>query len=107
MAEAPPWDLYSPNFSQQEQSMFNYRGCFVSPDTPARGQLFINCVTSYAYDAADVMDDDNCATVLDSYVTTSSLQVAKVHTKKAPGLNHLVIAKRWDISPKKALHTIH
>ena len=59
MVEAPPWDL-------QKQSMFDYRGWFVSPNTQARGQLFINAATSYAYDAADVMDDDNYATVLDS-----------------------------------------
>ena len=87
--------------------MFDYRGRFVSPNTPARGQLFINSVISYAFDAADVMDDDNYATLLDSYVTTSSLQVAKVCTKKVPGLDHLVCAKRWGISPKKALNMIH
>ena len=53
--------------------MFYYRGQFVSPSTPARGQFFINFVMSYAYDAEDVMDDNNYATVLDSYATTSSL----------------------------------
>ena len=53
--------------------MFNYRVQFASPNTPARGQLFINSVTSFAYDAVDVMDDDNYATLLESFVTTSSL----------------------------------
>ena len=53
--------------------MFNYRGWFVNPNTLARGQLFINSVTLYAYDAADVMDDDNYATVLESFVITPSL----------------------------------
>ena len=43
--------------------MFNYRGWFISLNTPARGQLFTNSVTLYAYDAADVMDDDNCHSV--------------------------------------------
>ena len=66
MVEAPPWDPSNPDYSQQEQSMFDYRGWFVSPNTPARGQLYINSVTAYAYDAANVMDDDNYATVLDS-----------------------------------------
>ena len=73
MMEAPPWDLSSPEYCQQKQSMFNYTRQFVSPNTTARGHLFINSVTSYAYHAADVMDDDNYATVLDRYVTTSSL----------------------------------
>ena len=71
--EAPPWNPSSPDYSQQEQSMSDCRGWFVSSNTPAVGQLYINSVTLYAYDAADVMDDDNYATVLDSYVTTSSL----------------------------------
>ena len=53
--KAPPWNPSSPEYSLQEQSIFNYRGRFVSPNTPARGQLFITSVTSYAYDSADVM----------------------------------------------------
>ena len=72
-AKAPWWDPSSPDYSQQKQSVFDYRGQFVSPNTPARGQLYINSVTSHAYDAADTMDDDNYATLLDNYVTTSSL----------------------------------
>ena len=86
--------------------MFNYRGQFVSPNTPPRGQLFTNSVILYAYDAADVMDDNNYATVLESFVTTSSLQVAQVHTKKVSGLGHLILAKKWGNSPKKAFNTI-
>ena len=86
--------------------MFDYRRCFVSLNTSEREQLFINSVTLYAYDAADVMDDNNYATVLDSYVTTSSLPVAKVRTEKVPGLDHSVLAKRWGISSKKAMNTI-
>ena len=53
--------------------MFDYRGQFASPNIPARRQLFINSVTLYANDAADVMDDDSYGTVLESFVTTSSL----------------------------------
>ena len=57
-------DPSSSEFSRQEQSKFDYRGHFVSPNTPARGELLINSVKKYAYDVADVMDDDNYATVL-------------------------------------------
>ena len=73
MTEALLWNPSSPQYHRQEQSMFNYRGRYVSPNTPARGQVFINSVTLYAYDAADFMDDNNYTTMLDSYVTTSSL----------------------------------
>ena len=49
--------------------MFDYRGWLVSLNAPTRGQLFINSVTLYAYDAAH-MDNDNFATVLESFVST-------------------------------------
>ena len=63
-----------------------------NPATPARGHLFMNFVISYAYDAAYV---NNYATVLDSYVKTSSLGVAKVSSKEVTGLdgtegNHII-----------------
>ena len=93
MVEAPPWDPPIPEFSRQEESMFDYRGWLLGYNTSSRGQLFINSVTSYAYDAADVMDDDNYATVLEHFVDTLTLQVAQVNTKKKPGLDHLVLAE--------------
>ena len=34
--EAPSLDLSSPEYSCQKQSMFNYRGRFISPNTPGR-----------------------------------------------------------------------
>ena len=61
----------------------------------------------YAYDAADVVDDNNYATVLESFVSTSSLQVGQVNTKKVSELDHLVLAKKWGISPEKELNMIH
>ena len=69
----------------------------------SKGKLFIKSFTSCAYDAADVMDNDNFATVLESFMI-SSLQIAQVNTKKVPGLAHLILMKKWDISLKKALH---
>ena len=56
--------------------MFNCSGRFVSPNTPAMVQLFINTVTLYDYDAADVMGNDNYDTLLESFAITSSLQVS-------------------------------
>ena len=74
--------LSSQQFNRQEQSTFNYKGWFVSPNTPAGGQLFINFVILYAYYAAGVMDDNNYATVQESFVSTFSLQGMQVHIKK-------------------------
>ena len=67
MVGAPPLDPSSLEFVGQEQSMLDYRGWFFIPNTSARGQLFINSVTLYS--------DDNFATVLDSIIIISSLQV--------------------------------
>ena len=85
--------------------MLNNRVLFVSPN--ARRQLLINSVTLYSYDAAVVMDDDNYATVLKTFVGILSLLIEKVNTEKVSGLHHLVLAKKWGISPKKALNMIH
>ena len=82
MAEAPPLDPSSPTYSCQEQNSqwklhcethLALRGWFVSPTTPARGQLFINSVVSYDYDAVDVMDNKNYATMIDSFVNKLSV----------------------------------
>ena len=103
--ETPLWDPLSTEFSSHEHSMFNYRACFIRPNTPARRQYFINSVTSHADDAVNVIDHDSYTTVLESFIITSSLQVLQVNTKMVSGLDHLVLAKKCDISPKKALIT--
>ena len=87
-AEALPWEISSPKFS------------VVSPDTPARRQLFIN------YDTAGVIDDDNYATVLKSFVSTLSWQTVQVNTNKVSGIDNMVLSKKWGILSKKALNTI-
>ena len=72
IVQVPPLDLSSPEFSSQEQSMFIYRGQFVSPNTPPRGQLFTNSVTSHAYAAADFMDHDNYVGKFSQYIIIES-----------------------------------
>ena len=52
------------------------------------------------------MDNYNYDTVWESFVSTLSWQVAQVNTKKVSGLDHLVLSKKWGISPKKALNAI-
>ena len=43
MVEAPPWDSWSLELSKQEQSMFDYRGQFVSPNTPMGKNIYQLC----------------------------------------------------------------
>ena len=102
MAEVPPWDLFSSAYSCQEQNSQwklhhethqALRRCSVSPYAPARGQLFINSNTPYDFDAADVIDNANYATIMDNLVNKSSVHVASVNTKKISVHNHVA----WSI----------
>ena len=74
------------------------RICLTSGDslsalTLSKESIFINSVTLYAYDAADVMGNDNNANMVKSFVITSSLQVEQMNTKMVSGLNHLVFLR--------------
>ena len=62
--------------------------------------------TSYVYDAADALDDNNYDTKKEHFVNNSLLQVAQLHTKKVSGLYDFVLAKKWGTSPKKAVNRI-
>ena len=73
--------------------MLDFKGWHVIPKTPAKRKS-LKSVTLCAYYAADVMGNDSFATVLESYVTISSLHVAQVNTKKVPALEHLILAKK-------------
>ena len=66
----------------------------------------MNSISTNGFKDVDVMDNDNYATVLERFVISSSLQVAQVSTKKIPGLDHVVLVKKWVISPMKAHNTI-
>ena len=99
MAEASLCDPSSFEFSCQEQSMLDCRVWLVIPINLARGQSFINSVILYAYDAAD-------ATVLEFFyhhITASCTH----EFQECTALNHSVLAKKWCISPMKALNMIN
>ena len=52
----------------------------------------------YAYDTADIMDNDNYATVLENFVISSSLLAATVNTENISGLDHLVLILEHNLS---------
>ena len=106
MTKTPPWDLSNPEYCKQKQRMFHYRGLFVHANTPTKGQLFFSSVLSYTYDAADVMNHSNFATMLESFFCYVIKCVAQVTIEKLSRLDHLVFAKMWCNPPKKALNMI-
>ena len=58
---------------------------------------------SLAYDAADIMDNDNLATVLKSQIQISIVLIGIV---RKPSVEPSVSAKRWRITPEKVQKTI-
>ena len=106
MVETPTWDQSSPEYSQQEQSIFDNRGWFVSPNTPAREQLFINSVTSYSDDAADVMNDDNYAQCWKVLSVSHDCKQHKLIQRRYQGLIIWFLPRILGISPKKAFNMI-
>ena len=52
------------------------------------GELFIISVTPCAYDAPDGMNDNNFATVLESFVFILSVQVMQLNIKKVPAFEN-------------------
>ena len=65
------------------------------------GPVYVSSVISYAlaYDAADVMDNDNLATALSAQIQISIALIGIVRK--------IVLAKRWSITPEKAQKTVH
>ena len=78
--EDPSWDMTSSEISKQEQSMFNYGDGLSSLRLQQvdNNLFFIDSVVFYDDDAAEFMDDDNYATLLECFVNVSSLQIALV-----------------------------
>ena len=48
--------------------------------------------------------DDHYATMMESFVITSSLPVAHINTENISGLDQVVLLMKWVISLKKVLH---
>ena len=71
----------------------------------ARGPVFVSAVVSYSvvYDAADVMDNDNLVTALESQIQISMVLIGMV---RKLSIDPIVLVKCWGITPKKAQKTI-
>ena len=75
------------------------------PATAGRGPVFVITVVSYslAYDATDVMDNNNVVTALESQIQISAVLTGMVRKQS---VEPIVLAKRWGITPEKAQKTI-
>ena len=66
----------------------------------AIGPVFLSAVVSYslAYDAKNVMDNDNLTYALEALIQIS---IALVGTVRKPSTEAVVLAKAWGIIPEK------
>ena len=110
------WDPSTTIYEDQENAMRTYDGD-IHRDTSTRGPLMvINSLScnSLSCDAADITADDNFGTALESKVVISSASVVKdstnrygnVQSKKGKQVDAATLAKRWGISPDKAVQTV-
>ena len=76
----PPWDPSRSEYSEREIQMLDHQGQISIPTTVARGPVFVSAVVLYslAYNAADVMDNDNLATALEAQIQISIVLIGTV-----------------------------
>ena len=88
-AEEPPWDPSTVEYSERETWMLDHQGQISIPTTAARGPVFVSTVVSYslAYDAADVIDNDNLATALEAQI---QITIALIGTIRKPSTDPIV-----------------
>ena len=81
--------------------MFDHQGQISIPAKTARGPVFVSAMVSYSlvYDATDVLDNDNLATALETQIQIS---IALIETVRKLSIDHIVLTKRWGITPEKA-----
>ena len=80
--------------------MLDHEGQISFSATVARGSVYVRTVVSYslAYDATDVMDNDNVATVLSAQIQIS---IAPIGMVRKPLVEATALAERWDITSEK------
>ena len=110
-SEHLPWDPYDSAFEEQEKAMTDCHGDIIDSRANARGRSLVISALSTIPEAADIDDDENLATILQSKVVISSVDTGKstsgiVRTKTKKPVDAQTLARRWGISPDHAQATI-
>jgi hypothetical protein len=110
-SESLTWDPMTTTYEEQELAMTDHHGDVIhASDSPARGRLVINALSSLTMDAADITDDDNFHVALNSQVHISSVEtLSNGHftTRQKRPIDHMTRASRWMIALDKALQTVN
>ena len=94
IAEEPPWDPSIIEYSEQETHMSDHQVQISIPATAASGPAFISTAILYslAYDATDVMDDDNLAT---AFLAQIQINIVMIGTIRKPSVELIVLTKQY------------
>ena len=78
-----PWNPSTNEYSEQETQILNHQGQISIPSTATRGPVFVSTVDSYslAYDATDVMDNDNVTLEAQIEISVAERYVQKIINK--------------------------
>lgn len=105
------WEPSDERFAAQEAAMYDAKG-YLASNASARGpSLVINQMSStFIGDTADITDNDNLGSVLESYVSVSSVDSSNsgstFKSRRMPGVDHMTLAKRWNVPPDRAKQTV-
>ena len=103
--EERPLDPSTNEYSEQETQMLDHQDLVSIPTTVARGPVFVSTIVSYslAYDAADVMVNDNLLTSLSAQI---QINISLIGTVRKLSIESMVLAQQLSITPEKAQKTI-
>ena len=83
-AEETPWNPSMNEYSERETHMLHHQGQISISATAAREPVHVSTVISYslAYDAIDVMDNDNLATALSAQIQFSRVLIGTIKNRQ-------------------------
>jgi len=103
------WDPSDPNFATQESNTMDKDGEIYNRNPTPDQTLVISSMSSLAVDTADITDDENLASILESnvFVSVASMKTTgAVKTSRASPIDHETLSKRWSISRERAKATV-
>ena len=85
--------------------MLDHQGQISIPAAVARKPVFVSAAVSHslAYDATDIMDNDNLTAALESQI---QINMPLIDMVRKQSVEPIVLAKRWGITPEKAQKAI-
>ena len=107
--ETLTWDPSTTAYEEQENGMTDHSGAIVCDAAVRRPDLVVSALTSPTTDLVDILHDRNFHQVLLNHVHISSMDTSlngHIRTRKTAPIDHLTLASRWMISPKKAKQTV-